>query len=272
MKINCSNEELITHFTVTKEEKNILQNRIDYNQLGLIVLIKYFIFEGKFPEYKKDIPLKIITFMAKQLKMNPLLFRNYDFNTKTIKSHRIVIREFLGFKEASINDLDYFTKWVFKNMDCSDKEKVKDYFFCYLKKKKTEPFSSKSMDRYSASITKKYEKCIIDEKCLSISKQVKKNINLFINLKDEGEKEPYDEMVKYVTALKLGSADTESILKVFTRNNGTHPTYKAFSELGKAIKTIFLCNYLNDESMRIEVNEGLNVIENWNSANSFIFF
>jgi TnpA family transposase len=59
-------------------------------------------------------------------------------------------------------------------------------------------------------------------------------------------------------------------LKRFTRNNLKHPTYLALAELGKAIKTIFLCRYLHSEALRREIQEGLNVIENWNGANSFI--
>jgi TnpA family transposase len=82
----------------------------------------------------------------------------------------------------------------------------------------------------------------------------------------------YDEMVKYATALRLGTAETEAILRRFTRNNVQHPTYRALAELGKAIKTIFLCRYLHDETLRREINDGLNVIEHWNSANDFVFF
>ena len=82
----------------------------------------------------------------------------------------------------------------------------------------------------------------------------------------------YDEMVKYTTALRLGTADPEAILRRFTRNNATHPTYLALAELGKAIKTIFLCRYLHEEALRREIHEGLNVVENWNSANDFIFY
>jgi TnpA family transposase len=79
-------------------------------------------------------------------------------------------------------------------------------------------------------------------------------------------------MVKYATALRLGTAETEAILRRFTRNNVQHPTYQALAELGKAVKTIFLCRYLRLEALRREIHEGLEVIENWISANSFIFY
>ncbi len=85
-------------------------------------------------------------------------------------------------------------------------------------------------------------------------------------------RQQYDQMVKYTSALKQGTADPESILRRFTRSNVTHPTYKALSELGKVVKTKFLCEYLQKEELRREIHEGLNVVENWNSANSFIFY
>jgi TnpA family transposase len=82
----------------------------------------------------------------------------------------------------------------------------------------------------------------------------------------------YDEMVRYTTALAERTADPEAILRRFTRANVQHPTYKALAELGKALKTIFLCRYLGEEALRREIHEGLNVVETWNSANGFIFF
>ena len=101
-----------------------------------------------------------------------------------------------------------------------------------------------------------------------------KNLRLVLTKPIDWEliRQQYDEMVKYVTAVRLGTAETEAILRRFTRNNLQHPTYKAFAELGKAIKTIFLCRYLHSEELRREINEGLNVIEQWNGANDFVFF
>jgi TnpA family transposase len=64
-------------------------------------------------------------------------------------------------------------------------------------------------------------------------------------------------MVKYATALRLGTAQTEAILRRSTRNNVQHPTYKALAELGRAVKTVFLCRYLNSEASLREIHEGL---------------
>jgi hypothetical protein len=50
-----------------------------------------------------------------------------------------------------------------------------------------------------------------------------------------------------------GKAETEAILRRFTKQNLQHPTYKAFAELGKAIKTIFLWQYLHSEALRREI-------------------
>jgi TnpA family transposase len=85
-------------------------------------------------------------------------------------------------------------------------------------------------------------------------------------------RENYDELVKYTIALKKCTAETEAILSRFTKNGPQHPVYKAAMELGKVRQTIFLCEYLNSEELRQEIQEGLNVIENWNGANSFAWY
>src|SRR5271157_4469067 len=82
----------------------------------------------------------------------------------------------------------------------------------------------------------------------------------------------YDEMVKAAVALKDGTATAEAILRRFNSYNVAHPTYKALAEVGKAEKTIFLCDYLSSRETQYEVNDGLQVVENWNSTNEFICY
>lgn len=57
-------------------------------------------------------------------------------------------------------------------------------------------------------------------------------------------------------------ADAQAILRRFTRDDPQHPTHQAPAELGKAVKTGFLCRYPHSEALRRE----------WNGANGFIFY
>jgi TnpA family transposase len=79
-------------------------------------------------------------------------------------------------------------------------------------------------------------------------------------------------MVKFATALRLGTAAAADILRRFTRANLQHPTYRALVELGKALRTTFLCRYLDRMELRREIHEGLKVIESWNGVNDFILY
>lgn len=84
--------------------------------------------------------------------------------------------------------------------------------------------------------------------------------------------EHFDDMVKLIASLKVGLSDAESLLRRFTKNHAKHPVYKAFVELGKAVKVIFACKNFMSEDLRREIHQGLNVVESWNGTNDFIFY
>ncbi|CAO5676268.1 MAG: Tn3 family transposase ISNpu13 [Holosporales bacterium] len=84
--------------------------------------------------------------------------------------------------------------------------------------------------------------------------------------------ENYDMIVKYLCALKYGTIDSDVFIKRFSQYNYQNPIYKGLNEIGRIFKTIFITNYLKDETLRIEINEGLNVVERVNSLMGFIFY
>jgi len=100
--------------------------------------------------------------------------------------------------------------------------------------------------------------------------------NLTAILKDSIQwkhiEEHYDEAVKHLAALKTGLVEADVFIKRFSNDNYKHPAYKALCEIGKAAKTIFLCDYLQHEELRIEINEGLNIVERLNSVMNFFFY
>jgi len=53
----------------------------------------------------------------------------------------------------------------------------------------------------------------------------------------------YDQMIKYATAIRQGTASTEAVLRRFTRS-ASHPTYQAMLEVGRAQRTIFVARFL----------------------------
>jgi TnpA family transposase len=83
--------------------------------------------------------------------------------------------------------------------------------------------------------------------------------------------ENYDQVIRYATAIREGTAPAEAVLSRFTRS-ATHPAYQAMLEIGRAQRTIFVARYLRDRDLQREIEEGLNVVEAWNGANAVICY
>ncbi len=66
----------------------------------------------------------------------------------------------------------------------------------------------------------------------------------------------YDQMIKYATALRLGTAEAEQLLRRFNTKGPKHPTLVAIEEVGRAVRTAFIADYLSDPLLRGPVSIG----------------
>lgn len=102
MKHQWQIDELETHFTLFPPELGLLGNEAPHNQLGKAVLLKYFQYEGCFPEKAKDVPEDVIAHIAQQLDFFPIVVQKYNWKVGRIKDHRKQIREWLGFRPMAV--------------------------------------------------------------------------------------------------------------------------------------------------------------------------
>ena len=116
VKQNWDLEELIEHFTVIPEEIRLLGNRHGGTRLGFAVLLKFFQYQGRFPKGKQEISKDVIQYIAKQVDISRDLFQEYDWDGRSIKYHRAQIRNHMGFRDCTLNDMEQVKSWLQANI------------------------------------------------------------------------------------------------------------------------------------------------------------
>ena len=112
MKRNWNTEELVVDWTLLPNELALLDNKTGPTRLGFALLLKFFQLEAHFPHAKNEIPRVVVTYVAKQLALDPTLYLQYDWRGRAIKYHRAQIRDFLGFREPSLADENELVEWL----------------------------------------------------------------------------------------------------------------------------------------------------------------
>lgn len=254
-----SAEALRAHWVLSPEELGLLKGMSIRRGLVLGYYMKFFQRYARFPQLSDPVPDAVADFLGEQIGYDgPLPSRVPD---RTDRHYRRLVSssEVASMIEGVLHhgtDLDIDRQFV-----DTHGQSVVGFAFCHL-------LGFDLMPRL---------KGIANQKLARADKQAD---HRFTNIESICMTRPidweliarhYDEMIRLASALKLRTADAETILRRFTRGQ-THPVFAALLELGKAVKTIFLCRYLGNAELRREINSGLNVIERWNGVNDFIFY
>lgn len=149
MKRQWDIEELIEHFTLVKKDLDLLANKSGPTRLGFALLLKCFQLEGRFPRAKHEIPKDAVNYVAHQLKLDPAIFAQYDWDGRTVKSHRVQIREELSFREATALDTEEMKRWLIAEHLASDQhvEHLKVKVLKRFRECKIEPPTNERIER-----------------------------------------------------------------------------------------------------------------------------
>lgn len=141
MKQQWTREELIEHFSLLQPERQLIEAKKFETRLGFAVLFKYFQHEARFPDAPEDIPLSVVKFLAKHLRVSTEHFDQYPWDGVTIRRHRSEIRKFFGFREHSASDLQEISQWLADKVlsHIHDIAVLKERVYAELRQRKIEP-------------------------------------------------------------------------------------------------------------------------------------
>lgn len=82
----------------------------------------------------------------------------------------------------------------------------------------------------------------------------------------------YREIMRMVVSVKLGLISSSTILRRLGTPSRKNKGYYAFRELGKAVRTLFLLRYIDDEDLRRTIHAATNNSEQFNGFLQWAFF
>lgn len=110
---HISRQDLIEQFSLNQEERYCIpQWREGKNMLGFAVLLKTFIFLGFPPRNQEDVPTPIVSWLGKQLNVDPIEYQRYKWKSRLWDKHLAFIRKFTGFLPGSFNDFQELIQWL----------------------------------------------------------------------------------------------------------------------------------------------------------------
>jgi hypothetical protein len=281
-------------------DRALIGNKAGATRLGFAVLLKLFAAEGRFPRCAEDVPLAAVEAVAGQVGVTVTAWQGYDWHGRTIEYHRAQIRAALGFREATLDDAEALGRWL--DSQVLALERRPDRLLAAARERcrdqSVEPPSPERLERLVRSVLHRHEDAFCAALLARLPPEAIAGLEALLHPPGPGDaagSEPRpvppflglragtgqaslqsvgEEAAKLacIRALALPAAAAADILRRFTRANVQHPTYRALVELGKALRSTFVCRYLYRMELRREIHEGLNVVENWNSANDFILY
>ncbi|CAE6869371.1 hypothetical protein R75465_08180 [Paraburkholderia aspalathi] len=112
MKRQWDEAELDAHWTLTAEEQALLPGRTGHGRFGFAVLLKYFQYERRFPDSRREVPAEVVRHLAEQLAIPIKALDSFDWQGRTAKRQRTELLSWLGIRRMTAADWDALALWL----------------------------------------------------------------------------------------------------------------------------------------------------------------
>ena len=101
-------------WTLVGQDWELVANKTGATRLGFALLLKFFELEARFPRVPEEVPPAAITYVAGQVGVPVEAFASYSWapTARSIKAHRVQIRQAFGFREWAVPDEAEMAGWL----------------------------------------------------------------------------------------------------------------------------------------------------------------
>ena len=105
-------DELVEHRTLLDDERELIAGKRGPTRLGFAVLLKFYVWAGRFPRGRAELDDEAVAFVARQVRVPASDLGFYEWAGSTIEYHRAQFRRHLGFRQCTADDAVKLTGWL----------------------------------------------------------------------------------------------------------------------------------------------------------------
>jgi len=105
-------DELAGHWTLLKNERELIAGKRGPTRLGFALLLKFYARAGRIPRGRAELDDDAVAFVARQVGVPASDLGFYEWSGSTIEYHRAQIRRHIGFRECTAEDAGKLTAWL----------------------------------------------------------------------------------------------------------------------------------------------------------------
>lgn len=186
-----TDEDLAADWFLHPAERCLLANKSRTTHVGFSILLKYFQLKGRFPTSPKEIPPSVVQYVAYQLDATAEDWEVYPWNGATIKRHRPEIREWYGYREATINDKNAFRQWLISEAIPLEhrEDRLREVLLKHCRALRIEPPAAEQIRRLIQSALAEHETSFCNKIVGSMNSAITERLNALLQLQTSADGE-----------------------------------------------------------------------------------